>query len=103
MQVYFTRKVYPDFEKRYPRGSYTGLVEDLMDEAGVEKTSDYYLKEKIAKSYIDNVSGYTIKEIESALIGARTFNIWKNQLKSKYPDNATKDHLDAAFTYWSSR
>ncbi len=103
VQVYFTRKVYPDFEKRYPRGSYTGLVEDLMDEAGVEKTSDYYLKEKIAKSYIDNVSGYTIKEIESALIGARTFNIWKNQLKSKYPDNATKDHLDAAFTYWSSR
>lgn len=80
-----------------------------MDGVGLLKKSSYYKEEgkkdqeKIDKTYIDNVSGYTIKQIEDALTGVETFEDWKNNLKSKYPDNETKENLDAAFTYWISR
>lgn len=105
VEVYFTSMVYPDYYAHYNRGRYTGLVEDLMDGFGTTSSNRYYFeKEKdLPKSYEDKVSGYTIKQIETAMLGSKTFTDWKNRLKSKYPNNATKDNLDAAFTYWSSR
>lgn len=38
---------------------------------------------------IDNVSGYTLKELQDALSGARLWNGWKDNIKNKY-DNLPK-------------
>lgn len=45
---------------------------------------------------IDRVNGYTIKQLEQALIGARYWNAWKDNIKSKY-DNSTEIYLDELF------
>jgi len=71
---------YPDYDFR----NYTGVVQDMLD--GIE---DY-----------DQVSGYTIRQIEDALIGQKTWNGWKNNIKNKYT-NDTENNLDALFDYWN--
>lgn len=48
---------------------------------------------------IDRVNGYTIKQLEQALIGARLWSGWKDNIKSKY-DNPTEVYLDELFTNW---
>lgn len=63
--------------------NYTGVVEDMID--GI--------------SGYDKVTGYTISQIESALIGKRTWTTWRDNIKSKY-NNTTEKHLDAVFAYW---
>ena len=63
--------------------NYTGVVEDMID--GI--------------SGYDKVTGYTISQIESALIGKRTWIAWRDNIKSKY-NNTTEKHLDAVFDYW---
>lgn len=45
---------------------------------------------------IDRVNGYTIKQLEQALIGARYWNAWKDNIKSKY-ENSTEIYLDELF------
>lgn len=63
--------------------NYTGVVEDMID--GI--------------SGYDKVTGYTISQIESALIGKRTWTAWRDNIKSKY-NNTTEKHLDTVFDYW---
>ena len=46
------------------------------------------------------VSGDTIRQIEDALRGKKTWNAWRDNIKSKYPNNATKDKLDVLFAFW---
>ena len=55
----------------------------------------------IYKSYSDQVSGYTIRQLEDALRERETWADWKTNIKHKY-NNATENNLDAAFDYWSS-
>ena len=57
----------------------------------------------IHKSYSDQVSGYTIRQIEDALKGQRTWNGWRDNIKNKYTTNGTRNNLDAAFTYWNTK
>ena len=47
----------------------------------------------------DQVSGYTIKQIEDVLGKTSSWNGWKDNIKNRY-DNATEDNLDALFAYW---
>jgi hypothetical protein len=68
------------------------VVRDLIDNDGI------YEKRFVTG---ENVSGYTIKQIEDALIGAKTFTDWKNNIKNKY-NNATENNLDAVFNYWDT-
>ena len=56
----------------------------------------------LLKSYMDRVSGYTIRQIEDALVGQKSWNNWKNNIKNRY-NNETKDNLDAAFSYWNTK
>lgn len=46
----------------------------------------------------DQVSGYTIRQIEDALHGEK---YWNNNIKNSY-DNATENNSDASFSFWNT-
>ncbi|MFV0289646.1 MAG: hypothetical protein ACK5IJ_01920 [Mangrovibacterium sp.] len=103
--------VYPDYEEimSFARLNYTRAAVDMMDGFGIRETSSWWDydsktwgKPHSYKSYYDKVSGYTIKEIEDALKGQKTWNGWKNNIKNKY-NNETEEYLDATFSYWNSK
>jgi hypothetical protein len=76
------------------RPSYTQVVVDMID--GPSVTDQNFGSERLSE---DNVSGYTIKEIEDALIGQGSWNGWRDNIKIKYA-NATENNLDALFAHW---
>ncbi len=105
-----TRMVYTDYEPNYySRLRYTGIVQDLIDGTDTTATSVYYYDDMgpwsfvpSTKNYSDEVSGYTIRQIEDALRGQRTWNGWKTNIKHRY-NNATKNNLDALFSHWNTQ
>lgn len=109
VEVSLTQDMYPNYTTPYYSISYTGIIPDMMDGVGkTKKCFKYYDSQKdefvsyaTPKSYIDNVSGYTLLEIEKSLDGVRDANAWKNKLKTLY-DNETEDNLDDAFAFWST-
>ncbi|HMM11622.1 MAG TPA: hypothetical protein PKE03_05965 [Bacteroidales bacterium] len=88
VQWVLTGMVYPPNSMgNYPTynfGNYTGVVQDMID--GIEG--------------YDQVTGYTIRQIEDALIGQLTWNAWRDNIKNLY-NNATENNLDALFAYWN--
>ncbi|MDA3881741.1 MAG: hypothetical protein PF481_00480 [Bacteroidales bacterium] len=103
VQVAITELEYPGHSRTYSRLDYTGIVLDMLD--GNKNTVSYYHSTYNAyslKTYNDRVRGYTIRQIEDALIGQRTWNGWRDNIKNKY-SNSTEDNLDDAFTYWNSK
>ncbi|MDV7188457.1 hypothetical protein R3X25_14285 [Lutibacter sp. TH_r2] len=48
----------------------------------------------------DRVSGYTIKQLEDALVGARYWNEWRDNIKNDY-SNPTSIYLDELFGNWT--
>ncbi|MCP4458814.1 MAG: hypothetical protein GY816_12445 [Cytophagales bacterium] len=73
---------------------YTQVVVDLID--GPSSKNHNRGSEVLSE---DNVTGYTIRQIEDALQGQTTWNGWRNKIKNKY-DNETENNLDALFNYW---
>lgn len=47
----------------------------------------------------DRVSGYTIKQLEDALRGAKSWWQWRDNIKNRY-NNSTEQHLDELFNNW---
>ena len=96
-----TRMVYP---KSLYKGTgrnfenYTLVVADMIDDSNTDDTN-YGLGSLSGEGDLDQVSGYTIRQIEDALIGQRTWNSWKNNIKRRY-NNRTEENLDALFTTW---
>jgi hypothetical protein len=85
-----TSIIYPtDIMSGYPSyfGDYTGVVKDMID--GISSPYTY-----------DQVSGYTIRQIEDALNGERYWNNWKDNIKNSY-NNATENNLDQLFDFWN--
>jgi hypothetical protein len=91
-----TRMTYSNYTTWYGRNKggstvpfsyYTGVVQDLID--GISSPTNY-----------DQVSGYTIKELEDALQSEKTWNIWRDNIKNDY-NNATENNLDPLFNYWN--
>ncbi|MFZ2430920.1 MAG: hypothetical protein WAW57_07235, partial [Lutibacter sp.] len=96
VQWELTRMIYPSY-----RGGltilpdYTQIVVDMVD-------INYSYSSNLNNGlYNDNVSGYTIREIEDALDGEKTWDGWKNNIKNKY-NNGTENNLDALFNYWGN-
>jgi hypothetical protein len=85
VQWSLTRMVYPNFSNYY-EGIYTGIVEDMID------------GEPYPNSH-DQVSNYSILQIEEALTNQKTWSSWKINIKNKYY-NETENKLDALFDYW---
>jgi len=91
VQWELTRMVYPNYQPWYctsscgsPYSNYTGVVEDMID-----SVSGY-----------DQVSGYTIRQIEDALINERYWNNWMLNIKNRY-NNGTENNLESLFNYWN--
>lgn len=103
VQWVLTKMEYPNYYGR-PNGTpnYTNLVMDLIDPPGVVYyqivSGGYY--EYGTGSPTDEVGGYSIAQIEEALIGATDFSTWKSNLKFRYENN-TEQHLDALFNHWT--
>ena len=73
---------------------YTSAGFDMLDDFNqrVENGSDYP---------IDRVDGYTISQLETALIGADAWWVWRDNIKSKY-NNPTRIFLDELFDNWAN-
>lgn len=87
-----TRMVYTSYVAPYCRPSictnpdtypYTGVVQDLID----------------GRLGYDQVEGYTIRQVEDALVGEDTWTKWRNRLKAN-TNNATEGSVDALFAFW---
>lgn len=93
VQWELTRMVWVGYEPGYgrqkggsssPFSNYTGIVQDLIDE-----TNGY-----------DQVTGYSIRQIEDVLRSKKTWNEWRDNIKDSY-ENATENNLDALYEYWN--
>jgi len=103
VQRQLTRMIYSSYSPTYSRLDYTGIVQDMID--GNKTTRSYYHSKFDTysyKTYADQVSGYSIKQIEDALKGQKNWNGWRDNIKNKF-NNGTENNLDAAFTYWNSK
>ena len=90
-----TRMVWPDYrggDTEFP--DYTQLVVDLIDPNYASSSEN-----KNRGLYNDNVSGYTIRQIEDVLNGNMHWNDWKQSIKNKHI-NSTENNLDVLFQYW---
>ncbi len=74
------------YKPRY-HDEYTVIVQDMIDEIGTG--DDAY----------DQVTGYTIRQLEDALNSADTWNEWRDNIISRYK-NETSSNLPALFNYW---
>jgi hypothetical protein len=73
---------YPGYQPPYFT-NYTGVVQDMIDPVG---------------GY-DQVTGYTIREIEDALIGQKTWSTWRTNIFNTY-NNGTENNLANLFDFW---
>jgi hypothetical protein len=48
----------------------------------------------------DQVSGYTIYQLEEALLNKTNWNDWKTNIFNKY-SNSTEGNLETLFNYWN--
>jgi hypothetical protein len=68
---------------------------------GFDMTEDYNQRINGFAYPIDRVSGYTINQLEQALIGARSWWQWRDNIKNKY-NNPTEIYLDELFNNWEN-
>jgi hypothetical protein len=73
---------YPGYIPRYFT-NYTGVVQDMVDGTG---------------GY-DQVSGYSLRQIEDALNGQNTWINWRTNIVNQY-NNATESNLANLFDFW---
>jgi hypothetical protein len=92
-----TKMKYPSYKGRYYGNDqlYTQIVVDMIDTEADASTNYGY---NIAGG--DNVSGYTIRQIEDCLLGARSFDTWRANIYNRYPGNGTRGNLQKLFNSW---
>lgn len=78
LQLNYNKEEHPD---------YTGVVQDMIDPISEEDNE------------MDRVTGYTIRQIEDALIGQTSWEGWRDAILELY-NNETETHLEALFEYW---
>ena len=113
VQQELTRMIYHKRNPTYGRLNYTEIAEDLIDGNKVRRTSywyDFNTKtwctdiQTITRTYNDNVSGFTIRQLEDALREKLTWNSWRDNLKSIHNlSTATNTNIDTAFNYWNTK
>lgn len=86
---------YPNYLGRERRtNDYTLVVADMIDNSSTDDTNYGYGYDALDTE--DEVSGYTIRQIEDALKGQKTWNAWRDNIISKY-ENTTEDNLNRLF------
>ena len=95
VQWELARIIYPDYRGGATiRPDYTQVVVDMIDS---NFSSEWDNQNR--GLWNDNVSGYTIREIEDALNGQKTWNGWRDSIINRY-ENGTESHLPTLFNYW---
>jgi hypothetical protein len=100
VELYLTKKIYPNYSLQYSRGTHPGIVEDLMD--SYKTTISYYhnaYKDYGYKEYEDKVSGFNIHEIEMTLINTKTVDNWLNNIIDN-KNNNDEENIRETFNYW---
>ncbi len=87
VQWELTNLEYSAYTPKYG-GNYSGVVQDMID-----------TDKNIPTAINESVSGYTISQIEKTLKDVRTWNAWRDKIKSEY-NNPTEQYLDALFSSW---
>lgn len=77
------------------RPDYTQVVVDMID----PNFPSIFANENFGL-WNDNVTGYTIKQIEDVLSNTSTWQDWENNIRNNY-NNATEGNLQALFTHWN--
>ena len=90
VEWFLTKTVYDGYVPSYSIGSSTGVVQDMIDT----------IKDEPLSTINESVSGYTISQIEKAMIGKKKWSGWRDNIKAKY-NNSTENHLDALFDSWN--
>lgn len=92
-----TRMIYIDYRGGATnRPKYTQVVVDMID---YPPKSNIDINNGSERLNEDNVEGYTIRQLEDALIGELKWDGWKNKIKKLY-NNDTEENLDALFRFW---
>lgn len=94
VQWALTKMIYTSYKGRNystKNPNYTNIVIDLVDEEGDINNGKN-------KNQGDFVSGYTILQIENALIGCESWNMWRDHLKKI--NNETKENVNILFAAW---
>lgn len=81
---------------RYIMQNYTLLNEPFYTSCGFDLTDSFNQNAWSSTLPIDNVSGYTIKQLETSLYGATNWNKWRDNIKSQH-NNATSVNVDVLF------
>lgn len=90
-----TRMKYPNYLGRArSTGDYTLVVSDMIDNDF--NTSLPNNNQGYHRDARDQVSGYTIKQIEDALVGQKSWNDWRDKIISKHY-NTTEGNLTRLF------
>jgi hypothetical protein len=98
VEFFLTRSVYGTYTPSFfrmkdghqpdPRFyNYTGLVRDLVD---VDNSA----------ALGDQVSNYTLRQVEDELRNTRHWNPWRDKIKTNIT-NSTSTHVDALYDYWN--
>jgi hypothetical protein len=93
VQWYLTRMLYPNYSTWYRHKDYTGIVEDMVD--GVQGLHWHY-------NVNDNVSGYTMSQMESSILHQTTWDGWRDNIINMY-NNATEGNLQVLFSDWNTK
>jgi hypothetical protein len=71
-------------------GGYTPIVWDMLD--------DFNQRKQYGNSFpVDNVNGYTLKQLEGALYNCFNWVGWRENIKSKY-NNISEDYINELFS-----
>lgn len=95
VQWVLTRMKYPNYLGRErSTGDYTLVVSDMIDNDFI--TTAPRTNRGFYRDFNDQVSGYTIKQIEDALVGQKSWNDWRDKIISKHY-NTTEENLTRLF------
>lgn len=95
VQWELTRMVYTNYLGGATRSKpeYTQVVVDMIDDVASEPNEGSEVRTE------DNVTGYSIRQIEDVLNGSRTWDQWNTNIKNRY-NNGTNANLDILFNHW---
>jgi len=77
----------------YQMNEYTPIVEDLIDDFNQFPNGDG------SRVPLDNVDGYTLNQIQSAIDNCRDISCWQNKLNNNRPSGVTTAELNKLFQY----
>jgi len=71
---------------------YTSAGYDMIDNVNQQQTYGIHYPK-------DRVKGYSIKQLEDALRGARSWEQWRNNIRNRY-NNSSEQYLNELFNNW---